>query len=132
MGLAGTLVVSGSGKGIVVQTGDSTVFGRISKLSSKPKSGMTPLEREIFRFVIIIASLAVTLAILLVILWAAWIRKDYPGFITVPILLINVVSVAVAFIPEGLPVTVTLSLAQIARSLAKEQVLCKSLSTVET
>lgn len=45
---------------------------------------------------------------------------------------INVVSVAVAFTPEGLPVCITLSLAKIASSLSKEKILCKSLSTVET
>jgi sodium/potassium-transporting ATPase subunit alpha len=100
--------------------------------------------------VAIIASLALTFVIIIVriscadpdgieliwlsqvIMWAAWIRKDYPGFITVPVLLVNLVSVAVAFIPEGLPVCVTLSLSRIASSLAKEQVLCKSLATVET
>lgn len=45
---------------------------------------------------------------------------------------INVVSVAVAFVPEGLPICVTLSLAKIASSLSKEKVLCKTLATVET
>ncbi len=33
---------------------------------------MTTLQREILFFVLIIASLATTLAILIVILWAAW------------------------------------------------------------
>ncbi len=33
---------------------------------------MTTLQREILRFVLIIASLATSLAILIVILWAAW------------------------------------------------------------
>ena len=42
------------------------------------------------------------------------------------------VSVAVAFIPEGLPICVTLSLAKIASSLSKEKILCKTLATVET
>lgn len=130
--MQGTMVLSGSGTGIIVQTGDNTVFGRIAKKAGQSKSGMTTLEHEIYRFVLVIASLAFAFATLIVILWAAWIRKDYPGFITVPQLLINVVSVAVAFIPEGLPPTVTLSLMKIASSLQKEKVLCKSLSVVET
>jgi sodium/potassium-transporting ATPase subunit alpha len=33
---------------------------------------MTTLQREIFQFVVIIASLATLLAIIIVILWAAW------------------------------------------------------------
>ena len=46
--------------------------GRIAKLSSTASSSMTTLQREIFRFVLIIASLATLVAILIVILWAAW------------------------------------------------------------
>lgn len=41
-------------------------------------------------------------------------------------------SVLVAVIPEGLPVSVTLSLTVIAKALGKNKVLCKSLTTVET
>jgi len=33
---------------------------------------MTTLQREIFRFVVIIASLATLVAVIIVILWAAW------------------------------------------------------------
>ena len=41
-------------------------------------------------------------------------------------------SVLIAVIPEGLPVSVTLSLTVIAKAMGKCKVLCKSLSTVET
>lgn len=37
-----------------------------------------------------------------------------------------------AFVPEGLPASVTISLAVIANALSKNKVLCKSLMTVET
>ena len=37
--------------GIVVQTGDNTVFGRIAKLSSQSSGRRTTLEAEILRFV---------------------------------------------------------------------------------
>jgi sodium/potassium-transporting ATPase subunit alpha len=80
--LAGTLCVAGSGQGLVIQTGDHTVFGRIAKLSSKPNHAMTTLEREIFHFVILIASLAIITAVIICILWGAWLKKDHPGFIT--------------------------------------------------
>ena len=46
--------------------------GRVAKLSSAASSSMTTLQREILRFVLIIASLATSVAILIVILWAAW------------------------------------------------------------
>ncbi|KAH8926651.1 calcium ATPase [Atractiella rhizophila] len=130
--LQGTLCTSGSGTGVVILTGDMTVFGRIAKLSSTENTRRTTLENEILRFVIIIASLAFTFASLIVILWASWLRRVHPGFINVPTLLVDVVSVAVAFIPEGLPVCVTLSLTIIANAMRKNGVLCKTLATVET
>ncbi|KAI0290823.1 sodium-potassium ATPase [Russula brevipes] len=129
--LQGTLCVNGSGLGLVFQIGDHTVFGRIAKLSSAASSSMTTLQREILRFVIIIGSLATLVAIIIVILWAAWLRHSYPNYIDTPALLIDIVSVMVAFIPEGLPVAVTLSLAKVAHTLSKHKVLCKSLSIVE-
>lgn len=68
----------------------------------------------------------------MIILWGAWLNKQHKGFITVPVLIIDVVSVMVAFIPEGLPASVTISLSVVANALAKNKVLCKSLMTVET
>ncbi|KZS91530.1 sodium-potassium ATPase [Sistotremastrum niveocremeum HHB9708] len=130
--LQGTHCVAGSGIGLVIQTGDNTVFGRIAMLSANSQASLTTLQRELLRFVVIIASLASAVAILIVILWAAWLRRSFPSYINVPNLLIDVVSVMVAFIPEGLPVAVTISLAKVASSLSKHKVLCKSLSIVET
>jgi len=82
--------------------------------------------------VIIIASISVTFAILVVILWAAYVRKAYPDYLSTTQLLVIAMSVLVAVIPEGLPVSVTLSLTIIAKALADAKVLCKSLTTVET
>ena len=132
IGLQGTLCVSGSGTGVVILSGDQTVFGRIAKLASSGAPGLTPLQKEILRFVLIIVSLAITVSVIVIILWAAWLRPDHPGFISNSLLIIDIVSVSVAFIPEGLPACVTISLAVIARTLSKAKVLCKSLTTVET
>jgi sodium/potassium-transporting ATPase subunit alpha len=38
---------------------------------------------------------------------ATWLRKSHPDFINVPTLIVSCVSVAVAFIPDGLPIAVT-------------------------
>ncbi|KAH8115708.1 sodium-potassium ATPase [Phellopilus nigrolimitatus] len=130
--LQGTHCVSGSGMGVVIQTGDLTVFGRIAKLSSMSSGGLTTLQREILRVVIMIASLAFSVALIIIILWAAWLRRSFPSYINVSKLLIDVVSVMVAFIPEGLPISVTMSLAKVAHTLSNRKVLCKSLSIVET
>lgn len=69
IGMQGTHCVSGSGLGVVVATGDKTVFGRIAKLTNEPKTGMTTLEKEILRFVIIIVSIMLTAIVLVIILW---------------------------------------------------------------
>lgn len=106
--------------------------GRIAKLSTGEAPGLTTLQREILRFVLIIASCALSIAVLVIILWGSWLNKKHKGFITVPVLIIDVVSVMVAFIPEGLPASVTISLSVVANALAKNKVLCKSLMTVET
>jgi sodium/potassium-transporting ATPase subunit alpha len=117
---------------VVIQIGAQTIFGRIAKLSSTGAPTLTTLQREILRFIVIIVSLAISIALLVVILWAAWLNKDHHGFINNSTLVIDIVSVCVAFIPEGLPACVTISLAVIANTLAKNKVLCKSLMTVET
>ncbi|EJF58252.1 sodium-potassium ATPase [Dichomitus squalens LYAD-421 SS1] len=130
--LQGTHCVSGSGTGLVVQSGDSTIFGRIAKLSSMEPSRMTTLQREVLFVVLLIASLATTIAVLIVILWAAWLRRSFPSYINVSGLLIDIVSVMVAFLPDGLPLAVTLSIAKIAHTLSQHKVLCKSLVIVET
>lgn len=68
------------------------------------------LEIEILHFVFVIASIAGVLSTIILITWAAWLRRDYPDFIDVPTLLIDLVSISVAFLPEGLPSTIVLSL----------------------
>ncbi|CCG83761.1 protein of unknown function [Taphrina deformans PYCC 5710] len=130
--LQGTHCVGGSGYGIVVQTGDKTIFGRISVLSQGKKEGKTTLELEIFRFVRIIVGLALVTSVMVVILWAAWLRRDHPRWITTSLLIVDIVSVCVAFVPEGLPMAVTISLTIIANKMKSSNVLCKSLATVET
>lgn len=130
--MQGTFVVSGSGKGIVVTTGDSTIFGTIAKLTSKPKKGLTPMQWEILRFVIMTTSIIVVLVVLIIILWCAWLNKDHKGWLTVSGLIVDIVAVAVAFIPEGLPIALTTCLIITASKMRRSKILCKTLSTVET
>ncbi|KAJ4332729.1 hypothetical protein N0V87_008155 [Didymella glomerata] len=132
IGMQGTHCISGSCFGVCVATGDSTVFGRIAKLTSDPKTGMTPLQKEILRFVLIISTFITVVVIVIITLWAAWLRKDHPDWISVPLLIVSCVSAAVAFIPEGLPIALTTSLTIVANIMRKNKILCKSLKTVET
>ncbi|KAF2643261.1 calcium ATPase [Massarina eburnea CBS 473.64] len=132
IGMQGTHCISGSCIGVCVATGDSTVFGRIATLTSQPKTGMTPLQKEIFRFVVIISLFIACVVVLIIILWTAWLRKSHPDWIDVPLLIVDCVSAAVAFIPEGLPIALTTSLTIVANIMRKNKILCKSLKTVET
>lgn len=132
IGLQGTHCISGSCIGVCVATGDNTVFGRIAKLTTEPKTGMTPLQKEILRFVLIISGFITFVIVVIIVLWAAWLRKDHPGWINVPMLIVSCVSAAVAFIPEGLPIALTTSLTITANIMRKNKILCKSLKTVET
>jgi sodium/potassium-transporting ATPase subunit alpha len=64
--LQGTLCTCGSGVGVAVGLGDGTVFGRIAKQASSERPVRTMLEIEIFRFVLIISALALTVVTLIV------------------------------------------------------------------
>lgn len=70
--LQGTHCLSGTGVGIVVATGDQTVFGRIAKLTNQPSTGRTTLEKEIFRFIALIVSLMLFWMVVFVVIWCGW------------------------------------------------------------
>ncbi|KAJ6102301.1 hypothetical protein N7486_004728 [Penicillium sp. IBT 16267x] len=132
IGLQGTHCVSGNGLGIVIATGDSTVFGQIARLAGEPKVGLTTIEKDILRFVALIFIIMLTWIVILISIWGGWLRKAYPDYINVPNLIVDCVSVAIAYIPDGLPIAVTASLTITANAMKKNKVLCKSLKTVET
>lgn len=69
IGLQGTHCIIGTCVGIVVATGDRTVFGRIARLTNEPKMKMTTLEREILYFVIIICSIMLVMVLIVIIVW---------------------------------------------------------------
>ncbi|KAI1119235.1 hypothetical protein F5Y14DRAFT_126985 [Nemania sp. NC0429] len=132
IGMQGTHCVSGTCMGLVVATGDRTVFGRIATLTQQPKSKMTTLEKEVLYFVIIICSIMLTMIAVVLFVWGFYIRKVHPDYISVPTLIVDIVSVAIAFIPEGLPIALTAGLTITANIMRTNHILCKSLKTVET
>ncbi|KAI1262637.1 hypothetical protein F5Y18DRAFT_396864 [Xylariaceae sp. FL1019] len=132
IGMQGTHCVSGSCTGLVVATGDQTVFGRIAKLTQEPKVKMTTLEKEILFFVVIICSIMLTAITVVLFVWGFYLRKVHPDYISIPTLIVDIVSVAIAFIPEGLPIALTAGLTITANLMRNNKILCKSLKTVET
>jgi len=69
IGLQGTHCVSGNCLGLVVATGDRTVFGRIANLTNTPQTGLTTLEKEVLRFVILICSVMFVMVAIVLICW---------------------------------------------------------------
>ncbi|KAJ5096959.1 hypothetical protein N7456_007680 [Penicillium angulare] len=130
--MMGTLVTNGNATGIVVLTGSSSVMGRIAKMTAGVKQKPTLIQKEINRFVIIIVGLTILLALLILFTWLGWLHKDHPSYMSVVAMLNNVMGCVVAFIPEGVPVAVALTLMMIARRMKQTNILPKGLATVET
>ncbi|CEP09916.1 hypothetical protein [Parasitella parasitica] len=130
--LMGTHVVNGNGVGIVVLTGNNTVMGRINKLTSSAKEKTTLIQKEISRFVRIIVMLTIVLVLILLIEWLAFLHPKHPDFLNVVALLMNLMGCVVAFIPEGMPIGVAMTLMMIARRMKESNILPKALTTVET
>lgn len=130
--LMGTMVVNGSGVGVVVLTGTRSVMGRIAQAMGDIKEKATLIQKEIWRFVRIIVCLTIVLCLIIALSWALWLRRDHPGYMSVVAMLVNVMGCVVAFIPEGMPIAVSLTLMMVARRMRAANVLPKGLSTVET
>lgn len=79
-----SLVVQGAGEAIVINIGDETVLGHVSKLTRNAgESEITSLHREINRFVLFVIAAALTCVTLLWITWAAWLNVTEKGYITI-------------------------------------------------
>lgn len=130
--LMGTMVTNGSATGIVILTGGNSVMGRIARATTSIKDVPTHIQREITRFVRIIVCLTIVLACTILLTWVGWIRVDHFAFMNVIQMLNNVMGCVVAFIPEGMPVGVALTLMVVARRMRSHNILPKGLATVET
>jgi len=123
---SGTLVVQGTGTGVVVATGAQTELGKINQLLQKTVRLETPLTRQLAK-----VSNGITVAVIVVVAvlisFGIWI-KDAP----VAESLMVAVSLAVAAIPEGLPAVITIALAIGVRRMAERRAVVRHLPAVET
>lgn len=121
----GTLVRGGSGKGIVVSTGEQSEFGEVFKMMQAEEAPKTPLQKSMD---ILGAQLSFySFCIIGIIMLLGWLQ----GKAIVEMFTISV-SLAVAAIPEGLPIVVTVTLALGVLRMAKRNCIVKKLPTVET
>ncbi|KAJ7777899.1 calcium ATPase transmembrane domain M-containing protein [Mycena maculata] len=132
LALSSTFVAQGTCSGVVFAIGDKSTMGRIVAMSGETKFKMTPMQKEIWFFTKIISALALSLFCLSIIIWGAWLRVAFPGYLTGSEAIINSIGCLTAFVPQGLPLCVALSLTIIAKRMAKHNVLVKNLATIET
>ena len=129
----GASVLDGSAVGLVFATGGDTQVAKIARHAGRDAVLVTSLQREINRFVAEIAAFAFLTGTVVVVVWAAYLRPVHPGFMNVSTMIANAISVIVAFVPEGLPLALTIGLTVIVRRLCVNHfVLVKTLALVET
>ncbi len=120
----GTWVVTGRGKAVVSATGMATEFGRIYRLTASTRSGPSPLQRQVARMARRIAAVALSLGGLLFVVRATSGSSLVGAFVFA-------LGVMVALVPEGLPATLSVSLAVGVRQMARRNALIKKLLAVE-
>lgn len=121
----GTLVRSGYGQGIVISTGAKTEFGSISASLQEIESPRTPLQLSMDRLGQELSYISFGVIGLIVVIGLLQGRKLLEMF-TIG------VSLAVAAIPEGLPIIVTVTLALGVLRMAKRGAIMRRLPSVET
>lgn len=123
--LAGTVARSGHALAIVRETGGRTEYGRIGRQLATLHPTTTPIERAIHR-VVFQVGIAVGVICILVVAIGRWHGDAWP------VAIIAGISLAMAAIPEELPMVYTLYLALGAWRLARDEALVRRLSSVET
>jgi Ca2+-transporting ATPase len=104
MVFAGTLVTQGIGTAIVCRTGLSTELGKIAALVANAHREETPLQKKIRTFSV---QLSAFLSVLTLLIFGAGIALGY----SYTEMFLTAVAIAVAAVPEGLPVAMTVILA---------------------
>lgn len=125
MGYKGTFSTKGNGYMIVTSTGMNTELGKIAGMVHSADQSSTPLEKKLQDFSKKLIWITVGLVVIIFIAGLL----DGQKFIE---MLETSIALAVAAIPEGLPIVATMALAQGMLKMAKFNVIVKKLSAVET
>lgn len=121
---AGTIIIKGVAKGVVKSIGANTEMGKIADKITQKSNAETPLVVRMERFSRMF-TVVIGIAVVIIVI-AAILRGDN---ITETFLM--AVSLAVAAIPEGLPITITITLSIGMMNMAKRNVVVRNLSAVE-
>jgi Ca2+-transporting ATPase len=125
MAYAGTLVVRGRGRGLVVLTGMATEFGRIARMVETVETARTPLQENLDRLGATLGKAALVVVALVV---AVGLLRGLPALQ----MFMFGIALAVAVVPEALPAVVTISLAIGVRRMVRRNALVRRLPVVET
>ncbi|HEX6422273.1 MAG TPA: HAD-IC family P-type ATPase [Acidimicrobiales bacterium] len=125
MAYTGSVVTSGRGRGVVVATGGDTELGAIAGLIRAEPTSETPLQRRMAGFASVIGIAVGVAAVIAFVSGVALGGGADEMFLTA-------VALAVAAIPEGLPVVFTITLALGVRRMAQRQAIIRRLPAVET
>jgi cation-transporting P-type ATPase F len=125
MAFSGSLIVAGSGTGVVVATGGDTELGLIHRLVGESGGVQTPLTRKLTSFSRLLTVVILVLATLTFALGVAR-GESATEMVTAAIAL------AVGLIPEGLPAAVTIILAIGVARMARRNAIIRRLPAVET
>lgn len=120
----GTDVVGGSAKAVVFATGPRTEFGRIFRLASAASRQKTPLQLQVTSMARRVAGAALAIG---AVMFAVRLPTGQPLVDT----FVFSLGVMVALVPEGLPATLSVSLAIGVRRMARRHALVKQLLAVE-
>lgn len=122
---AGTLVTQGVCAAMVCRTDTNTELGKIASLIEKAENEKTPLQKAIIKFSV---SLSILLGFLTLIIFFVGILSGKP---LLEMFLMSV-AIAVAAIPEGLPISMTVVLAIGVERMAKRKGVVRKLIAAET
>ncbi len=126
MAYSSTVLTAGQLRGVVVATGSEAEIGRISEMVAQVEKISTPLTRKMDAFSRKLAGVIVAVSVVLFAL-GYFVR----GF-EVAEMLMAVVGLAVAAIPQGLPAIMTVTLALGVQHMARRNAIVRKLPAVET
>lgn len=122
---SGTIVQRGRGKAVVTAIGTHTEFGKISQNITETETADSPLQERLEHFGKYL-SIAIMVVVGLIFL-IGWLRGN-----PVVTMLLTSVGLAVSAIPEGLPVSVTITLSIGMARMAQRNAIVRRLVAVET
>ncbi|WP_225315016.1 cation-translocating P-type ATPase [Marinobacter confluentis] len=126
MAFSGTMVSTGTGRGVVVRTGTATEIGRISGLLARTSSLKTPLLEQMDRFARILSMIVIIAGVAIFVGGLVFSGLPFRE------LFMAVVGLTVAAIPEGLPAIMTITLAIGVRQMARRHAVVRRMPVIES